>query len=205
MKYLILLCFGATTLMACASVNDTVTQTTADTPNPDHQTSPQMVTVSPALAHQLYTQGKLVEAFDMNYVLATRGDDRSQYNIGVSYHNGVEGRVKRNYAEAYAWMIASETVTQEPTRTAGLHALKDKLTDEQQHVARERAAVLVDLYGSGNRVPSNLELITSLEDANIPYMPCSYLGSRLERECHGARSFKGRGELKQSPVTAAGF
>jgi hypothetical protein len=205
MKYLILLCFGAATLMACASVDGTVTQTTADTPNADHQASAQMVTVSPALAHQLYTQGKLVEAFDMNYVLATRGDDRSQYNIGVSYHNGVEGRVKRDYAEAYAWMIASETVTQEPTRTAGLHALKDRLSDEQQHVARERAAVLVDLYGSGNRVPSNLESITSLEDASIPSMPCSYLGTRIERECQGARSFRGRGELQQSPITGPSF
>ncbi len=156
MKYLILLCFGAATLMACASVDDTVTQSTADTPNADHQASAQMVTVSPALAYQLFKQGKLAEAFDMNYVLATRGDDRSQYNIGISYHNGVEGRVKRNYTEAYAWMIASEMVTQEPTRMAGLHALKDKLSDEQQHVARERAAVLVDLHGSGNRVLSNL-------------------------------------------------
>lgn len=205
MKYLILLCLGATTLMACASVDDTVSQTTAETPNADIQASAQMLTVSPALAYQLYVQGKLAEAFDMNYVLATRGDDRSQYNIGVSYHNGVEGRVKRNYAEAYAWMIASQTVTQEPSRMASLHALKDKLSDEEQHVARERAAVLVELYGSGNRVPSNLELITSFSDANIPYIPCSYLGSRIERECHGARTFRGRGELKQSPITGASF
>jgi hypothetical protein len=205
MKYSILLCFGAATLMGCASVDDTVTQATADAPNPNIQATAQTTFASPALAHQLYLQGKLAEAFDMNYVLATRGDDRSQYNIGVSYHNGVEGRVKRDYVEAYAWMIASEMVAQEPTRMAGLHALKDKLSEKQQHVAQERAAVLIDQYGSGTRVQSNLELITAFADANIPHMACSYLGSRIERECHGARSFKGRGELDQSPITGAGF
>jgi len=205
MKYSILLCFGAATLMGCASIDDTVTQTTAGTPNSDTQAAAQTVTVSPALAHQLYEQGKHAEAFDMNYALATRGDDRSQYNVGVSYHNGIEGKIKRDYVEAYAWMITSEMEVQEATRTVGLNALKDKLSDKQQHVAEQRAAVLFDQYGSGNRVLSNLELVTSFGAVKMPEKTCSYLGSRLKRDCHGARSFRGRGQLDQSPITAAGI
>jgi hypothetical protein len=141
----------------------------------------------------------------MNYALATRGDDRSQYNVGVSYNNGIEGKIKRDYVEAYAWMLTSEVEIQEATRTVGLNALKDKLSDEQQHVAQQRAAVLFDQYGSGDRVLSNLELVTSFATIKMPEKNCSFLGSRLKRGCQGARSFRGRGELDQSPITGPGI
>ncbi len=201
MRYSILLRLVAATLMGCASVDETVTQTTADTPNSEVQAPAQTVIVSPALAHKLYVRGNYEAAFDMNYALATRGDDRSQYNIGVSYHNGIEGKIERNYVEAYAWMITSEMEVHELSRMVGLNALKEKLSDEKQLVAQDRAAVLFALHGSGDRVKNSLELILSHTHTKPLRKSCSHLGSRIKRNCHGAQTFAGKGELHLSPIT----
>jgi TPR repeat protein len=204
MKYSILLCLGTAIVMGCASVDETATQSTADTPNSDIQALKQMADASPVLAHRLYLEGHYAAAFDMNYDLAKRGDDRSQYNLGVSYHNGIEGKIKRDYVEAYAWMITSEMKIQESTRTNGLDALKSQLSEEKQRVAQQRAAVLFDQYGSGDRVQSNLDSISTIADTKAPPKSCSRLGSKLKRSCHGARQFRGRGDLDLSPITGAG-
>jgi hypothetical protein len=182
-------------------MDETVTQTTVDTPNSEVQAPPQTVTVSPGRAHKLYAQGNYAAAFDMFYALATRGDDRSQYNIGVSYYNGVEGKINRDVVEAYAWMITSEMEVQEPSRTAGISALKETLTVEKQLVAQQRAAELFARYGSGKRVDSSLELISSIVHPKLPTKTCSRLGSRLKTSCHRTQTFVGKGELHLSPIT----
>ena len=204
MKCSILLYLGTALVMGCASVDATATNSTADAANPGIQKLEKMPDASPVLAHKLYLEGNHAAAFDMNYDLAKRGDDRSQYNLGVSYHNGIEGQIKRDYVEALAWMLTSEMKIQVSTRTDGLNAVRDRLSEAKQRVAQERAAVLFDQYGSGDRVQSNLDSITAISNTKTPPKSCSRLGSKLKRSCHGARQFKGRGELGLSPITGPG-
>ena len=232
MKNIIFPSILAATLIGCASVNGTSNDTVTDTRNIDVEASveasvessvgvdtevkalAETLPVTPSQAEALYNDGRYAEAFDMHYLLATRGYDWSQFNTGITYYTGIEGKLEIDYVEAYAWMITSESIRQEHSRLDGINSLEDLLTEEQLDEAEERSAVLFAKFGSGKRAEPKLQFINTPSEHGQPTLVltkqiviaedperCSGIGSRIKRTCTGSHSFNTSAEFMNSPMT----
>ena len=209
------------TLMGCASVERTTNGTPTEprkteaeaTIETEIETLAEMLPVTPSQAEVLYNDGRHAEAFDMHFLLATRGYDWSQFNTGVSFYTGIEGKLEKDYIEAYAWMITSESIRQEHFRLEGINTLEDILTEGQLDEAEERSAVLFAQYGSGKRTSAKLQFISTPSEHGQPTIVftkqkvvaeeperCSGIGTRIKRECSGSQSFGTASEFLNSPL-----
>jgi hypothetical protein len=221
MKNIIFPSILAVTVMGCASVASTTNHTPTDTQKAELETNleaeietlAETLPETPSQAEALYNEGKHAEAFDMHYLLATRGYDWSQFNTGVSYYTGIEGRLEKDYVEAYAWMITSESMRQEHSRLEGINTLEDMLTEEQMDEAEKRSAVLFAQYGSGKRPSPKLQFISTPSEQGQPTIVlakqkviaedperCSGIGTRIKRACSGSHSFGTAAEFMNSPI-----
>ncbi len=217
MRNLFFISIVTATLTGCTSVDSTTGDTVANTPATGIEVSGKTETlvvitpVSPFQAETLHNDGKYSEAFDMHHLLATRGYDWSQFNTGVSYYTGIEGKLQKDLVEAYAWMITSESIRQEQTRQEGIIILEKMLTDEQLETAEERSAVLFAQYGSGKRTRPKIQITTPAKhgEPTIVYSKqqvvaeeperCSGVGSRIKRTCTGSHTFGTSAEFMNSP------
>ena len=220
MKNIIFPSILAVTFMGCASVDSTTNNTAPDTRKAELEANleteieslAETLPETPSQAEALHNEGKHAEAFDMHYLLATRGYDWSQFNVGVSYYTGIEGKLKKDYVEAYAWMMTSESIRQEYYRLTGINSLEDMLTAEQLDAAEERSAVLFAQYGSGKRPMPKLQFISKPSEHGRPTIVftqkvvaedperCSGVGTRIKRACSGSQSFDTSADFMNSPI-----
>ncbi len=169
--------------------------------------------VSPFQAEVLFNDGKYSESFDMHFLLATRGYDWSQFNTGISYYTGIEGKLEKDLVEGYAWMITSESIRQEQIRLESITTLEEMLTDEQLGKAEERSTVLFAQYGSGKRIIPRIQFISTPTEHGEPVIVyrkeivvaeeperCSGVGSRIKRNCTGSHTFGTSYEFMSSPL-----
>jgi TPR repeat protein len=147
------------------------------------------IEITPAIAEQFYNEGFYRKAFNLHLAIAKRGDDRSQYNVGVSYYEGIAKFIPQDLIEAYAWMHTSERTRSQHTRRAGIENLKKLMNLEEIQKAEARSKELFALYGSGNRIVKKFYLsaeFLNLEDQAI----CATVGTRIKGICTKARIFK---------------
>ena len=219
MKKIIFPTILSLTLMGCASVdsttNNTDTRKTEVEANieTEIETLAETLFVTPSQAEALYNDGKHAEAFDMHYVLATSGYDWSQFNIGVAYYTGIEGKIEIDYVEAYAWMITSELIRQENFRLDGINTLEDMLNEEQLDEAEKRSSVLFAQYGSGKRTQPRLQFFEAPSELGQPAIVftkqqvvaedperCSGVGTRIRSVCTGSHSYDTTAEFLNLPM-----
>lgn len=225
MKYIIYSSILAATLIGCASVDGTSNNAVTGTRNTDVEANiessvetevealAETLPVTPSQAEALYNDGRYAEAFDMHYLLATRGYDWSQFNTGITYYTGIEGKLEIDYVEAYAWMITSESIRQEQFRLDGIDSLEGMLTEEQLAEAEQRSAVLFAQYGSGERSNYNPQFISTPSEYGHPTLVltkqkviaegperCSGIGSRIKTSCTGSHRFNTSAEFMNSPM-----
>ncbi len=151
------------------------------------------VEITPGIAEQFYNEGHYRKAFNLHLAIAKRGDDRSQYNVGVSYYEGIEKFMPQDLVEAYAWMHTSERTRSQHTRRKGIESLKKLMNPEQIKKGEARSNELFALYGSGKRVVNKFYLsaeFLNLEDKAI----CATVGTRIKGVCTKAKIFKGLGD-----------
>ena len=147
------------------------------------------IEITPAIAEQFYLKGQYRKAFNLHLAMAKRGDDRSQYNIGVSYYEGISNFIEQNIVEAYAWMLTSEERRSQYSRRHGINSLRKLMKPEEIKTAELRSKELLASYGSGNRIVKKFYLSSeflNLEDQAI----CATVGTRIKGICTKARIFK---------------
>jgi hypothetical protein len=181
---------------------------------PDHEIPgvESAVSKSPSTAQTLSEQGKDIEAFELHYLLATLGDDRSQYQAGVIFLAGIEGVLKADIVEGLAWMIASQSTRSDTNRIEHINAVKKSLTVEQLADAEQRSATILAKYGSAKRVKPKIQFIKPLmTNQKKPRMlsnatlagrvkNCSAVGTRIRSNCTEARQFYNVNDFYSSPL-----
>ncbi len=121
--------------------------------------------------------------------MAKRGDDRSQYNISVSYYEGISEFIKQDFVEAYAWMLTSERIRSQYSRRHGIDSLKRLMKTEEIIKAENRSNELFASYGSGIRIVKKFYLSSEFLDQEDQAI-CATVGTRIKGVCTKARIFK---------------
>jgi hypothetical protein len=209
MKNVIFPSILALTLIACASNDQATSDTTATIPPAEVSKPIETIPISPFHAETLYQEGKYADAFNMEYLLAIRGDDRSQFNVGISYYFGIEGELKPDRIEALAWMLTSESTRTDSHRAESVIELSEQLNNYQQKKAAQRSASLLTQYKSGIRMAEGLQFVDS-EDSEVVIVepvfvlrepePCSGVGTRIRRTCSGSKTFNTTQDFMKSPI-----
>jgi hypothetical protein len=151
------------------------------------------VEITPGIAEQFYNEGYYRKAFNLHLAIAKRGDDRSQYNVGVSYYEGIDNFIPQDLIEAYAWMNTSERIRSQHSRRKGIESLKKLMKSEEIEKAEARSNELFALYGSAKRIVSKFYLsaeFLNLEDKTL----CATVGTRIKGVCTKAKIFNGIGD-----------
>lgn len=141
------------------------------------------VIFTPSDANDLFNAGEKEKSFKIDMELAKKGDDRSQYNIGRRYYEGIEGVVEQDLIEAYAWFKLSTMKSSNIFRKQGLKGSKARLTAEEIKIAEEKAKLYFEKYGTGDRSQKPIEFLTQdVEPAEEK--ECIKTGSRIRtKDC----------------------
>ncbi len=133
-------------------------------------------------AEKLHNDGAQKEAFEMHLLLAKVGDDRSQYNIGVSYSQGISGFMATDYVKAYAWIKVSITNRNSHMRATALNAIKQSLTSDELNMAEKYAKTYINNYGSGARVNQPYKITVQNRIASDNKI-CATTGTHIKDNC----------------------
>lgn len=96
------------------------------------------------LAYAWYKEGKLREAFDEYYLLATTGDHDAQYNLGAMYLYG--DHVPADITSAYAWIALSAQKGGE-NKSRAKTAVFAELNEDQKLLAQAKEKEILGQYG----------------------------------------------------------